>query len=97
MKPAFVSFVFPLLFLSPPDQGQQAILVTGRVTDSTSSAGLQAANVRVSDAGVSVGTDAAGMYRSCCRSVTGEGRSPCRCGRSAIARNRNSSGSAPIR
>ena len=63
MKPALVSLILPLVFLFPPDQGQPAILVTGQVTDSTSKVGLQAANVRVSEAGVSVGTDGAGMYR----------------------------------
>ena len=63
MKPALVSLILPLVFLSPPNQGQSAILVTGQVTDSTSKVGLQAANVRVSEAGVSVGTDGAGMYR----------------------------------
>ena len=63
MKPALVSLVLPLVFLYPPGQGQPAILVTGRVTDSTSMAGLQAANVRVTEAGVSVGTDPGGAYR----------------------------------
>jgi Ca-activated chloride channel family protein len=63
MKTAFVSLALPLLLLSPPNQGQQTILVTGRVTDSTSNAGIQAANVRVTELGVSVGTDMAGRYR----------------------------------
>ena len=64
MKPAFVSLALPLLFLVEPNQGQQrSIVVTGRVTDSTTTAGVQAANVRVIDAGASVGTDTAGRYR----------------------------------
>jgi len=63
MKPAFVSLVLPLLFVWPPNQGQQTIVVRGRVTDAATTMGIQAANVRVTDAGISVGTDTAGMYR----------------------------------
>ncbi len=64
MKPAFVSLALPLLFLVEPHQRQQrSIAVSGRVMDSTTMAGVQGANVRVIEAGASVGTDTAGRYR----------------------------------
>ena len=64
MKPAFVSLALPLLFFAPPNQEQQrTILVAGRVSDSVSNVSLQAVNVRVIEAGASVGTDTAGRYR----------------------------------
>ena len=64
VKPAFVSLALPLLVLSPREGPQQArIVVTGRVTQVGTSTGLQAANVRITTASVSVGTDERGMYR----------------------------------
>ena len=61
MKPAFVSLALPLLFLVQPNQKQQrSIVISGRVTDSTTLAAVQAANVRVIEAGASVGTDTSG-------------------------------------
>ena len=64
MKPAFVSLALPLLLLSPRAGPQQArILVTGRVTQAGSNTGLQAANVRIVAAAVSVGTGEDGVYR----------------------------------
>jgi len=62
MKTAFVSLALPLLFLTP-NQGQQGVIVTGRVTAAGTAMGIQAANVRIPDAGISVGTDASGAYR----------------------------------
>ena len=63
MKPVFVSLVLPLLFVSPPKQEPQAVVVRGRVTDAATTKGIPAANVRVMEAGISVSTDTAGMYR----------------------------------
>jgi Ca-activated chloride channel family protein len=62
MKTAFVSLALPLLFVVP-NQGQQGVIVTGRVTAAGTATGIQAANVRIPDAGISVGTDASGAYR----------------------------------
>src|SRR5688500_3284812 len=62
MKTAFVSLALPLLFLTP-NPGQQGVIVTGRVTAAGTAMGIQAANVRIPDAGISVGTDASGAYR----------------------------------
>jgi Ca-activated chloride channel homolog len=64
MKPAFVSLAFPLLLLAPREGPQQArIVVTGRVTQSATNAPVQAANVRIDAASISVGTDTGGVYR----------------------------------
>ena len=75
MKPAHVSFLLVLLVacnddpLAPVPQPTRAltddaeVVITGRVVSSTSSLGIEAANVRVLDAGASVGTDATGHYR----------------------------------
>jgi Ca-activated chloride channel family protein len=63
MKPAFVSLTLPLLFLFPPNQGQQSIVVSGRVTSGATSTGITGANVRVPEAGISVGTGTDGAYR----------------------------------
>jgi Ca-activated chloride channel family protein len=62
MKPAFVSLALPLL-LGMPNQGQQGVIVAGRVTAAETATGIQAANVRIPDAGISVGTDPSGAYR----------------------------------
>jgi Ca-activated chloride channel family protein len=62
MKPAFVSLTLPLLLLVPPEQGQPDVVVRGRVTNAATNVGIEAANVRIIDAGVSVGTDTGGMY-----------------------------------
>src|SRR5687768_879108 len=62
MKTAFVSLALPLLLLTP-NQRQQGVIVTGRVTSAGTAMGIQAANVRIPDAGISVGTDASGAYR----------------------------------
>ena len=64
MKPAFVSLAFPVLLLASragPHQGP--IVVTGRVTQAATNAGIQAANVRIAALNVSAGTDAGGVYR----------------------------------
>jgi len=64
MKPAFVSLAFPLLLFAPREGLQQGrIVVTGRVTQSATNAAIQAANVRIDAANISVGTDAGGVYR----------------------------------
>jgi hypothetical protein len=39
MKPALVSLILPLVFLSPPNQGLPTIVVMGRVTNAATSAG----------------------------------------------------------
>ena len=46
MKPAFVRLVLPLLFVSPPNQEPQTVVVRGRVTDAATTKGIPAANVR---------------------------------------------------
>ena len=63
MKPALVSFILPLVFLSPHDQGLPTIVVMGRVTNAATSGGLEAANVRMPELAASVGTDSNGRYR----------------------------------
>ena len=63
MKPAFVSLVLPLMLLAPPNQGQQNLVIRGRVTSAATSAGLEGANLRIIEAGVSVGTVDSGAYR----------------------------------
>ena len=63
MKPAFVSLALPLVLLLTPGQGQQTVAIRGRVTSSATGAGVEAANVRIIDANVSVGTDTGGVYR----------------------------------
>ena len=63
MKPALVSLILPLVFLSPPNQGLPTIVVMGRVTNAATSAGLEAANVRMPEVAASVGTDSNGRYR----------------------------------
>jgi len=63
MKPAFVSLTLPLLFLPLPNQGLQTIVVQGRITDARTAIGIEAANVRIIAAQVSVGTDTGGRYR----------------------------------
>ena len=60
----FVSLALPLLLLSPREGPQQSrIVVTGQVTQAGTSTGIHAANVRITSASISVGTDAGGMYR----------------------------------
>ena len=75
MKPAFVSVVLALLTacdlpteppapkipLTPDEKG--SVVVVGRVVSAENATGLQAANVRVFEAGASVGTDETGRYR----------------------------------
>ena len=63
MKPALVSLILPLVFLSPPNQGLPTIVVMGRVTNAATSAGIEAANVRMPELAASVGTDSSGRYR----------------------------------
>ena len=64
MKPAFVSLALPLLFLSPRAGPQQnRLVIDGRVTQAGTSTAIQAANVRITAANISVGTDAGGKYR----------------------------------
>jgi Ca-activated chloride channel family protein len=62
MKTAFVSLALPLLVVVP-NQGQQGVVVSGHVTAAGTATGIQAANVRIPEAGISVGTDASGAYR----------------------------------
>ena len=64
MKPVFVSLALPLLLLAPRAGPQQTrVVINGRVTRVGTTTGIQAANVRISVANVSVGTDAGGAYR----------------------------------
>ena len=63
MKPAFVSVALPLLLLVPPHEEIATILIRGRVTSAATAAGLEAANIRIIAAGVSVGSVANGEYR----------------------------------
>jgi Ca-activated chloride channel family protein len=64
MKPAFVSLGLSVLLLSPRAGPQQTrVLIAGRITQAATNTGIQAANVRISAANVSVGTDADGVYR----------------------------------
>src|SRR6188474_1909758 len=63
MKPAYVSLAVPLLFLIPPAQGLQTVVVRGRITSAATGTGIEAANVRIVAEQVSVGTDAEGRYR----------------------------------
>ena len=69
MKPAFVSLALPLLILSPRErprpEGPQPsrLLVTGRITQAGTSTAIQAANVRIAAANVSVGSEQDGVYR----------------------------------
>jgi Ca-activated chloride channel homolog len=63
MKPAFVSLALPLLLLTPPSTQPAHIVVHGRVTTTGATRGLSGANIRIAEAGVSVGTDTAGAYR----------------------------------
>jgi Ca-activated chloride channel family protein len=63
MKPAYVSFALSLLLLAPAKQGQQTIVIQGRVTDATRGVGIAGANVRIIGAQVSVGSVDSGHYR----------------------------------
>jgi Ca-activated chloride channel family protein len=63
MKPALVSLALTLKLLAPPNQHQPSVVITGRVTQAGTTTGLQAANVRIIAARVSVGTDAGGAYQ----------------------------------
>ena len=74
MKPALVSFVLVLLAackditepppprLHDPDDGRP-VVITGRVINGSNQSGIQMANVRILDAGSSVGTDETGRFR----------------------------------
>ena len=77
MKPALVSLLVPLLMACeipseppPPDAGLSippdvdgSVVMTGRIVNTAAPIGIQAANVRVIEAGISVGTDETGHYR----------------------------------
>jgi Ca-activated chloride channel family protein len=63
MKRSLVGLSFPLLLLAPPNQQSRTLLLTGRVTDSTSARELQGAQIRIVELNVSVGTDERGRYR----------------------------------
>jgi hypothetical protein len=77
MKPILVSLLLSLLAAceipsEPPplDAGLRIppdvdgpVVITGRIVSAAAPTGIQAANVRVIDAGISVGTDETGHYR----------------------------------
>ena len=63
MKLALVSLSLPLLLVAPPNQQARTLIITGRVTDSTRTTGIEGAQVRIVDLNVSVGTVADGRYR----------------------------------
>ena len=62
MKASFVSLALPLLIVTP-NQGEQGVIVTGRVTAAGIATGIHAATVQIPDAGISVLTDTSGKYR----------------------------------
>ena len=65
MKPAFVSVALPLLLLVPPHEEIATILIRGRVTSAATAAGLEAANIRIIAAGVSVAPSPLASIASC--------------------------------